>query len=46
LKNGFSLRAAIVSWRTREHDVDALVARVVGRGDALARERTNVATAP
>ena len=45
LKKGFSLRAAIVSWRTREHDVDALVARVVGRGDALARERTNVATA-
>jgi len=45
-KTGFSLPATIGSWRPREHDVDALVGRVVGRGDALARERTNVATAP
>jgi hypothetical protein len=45
LKNGFSLRAAIVSWRTRREDVDALVARVRELGDALAREQANVVAA-
>ena len=42
LKNGFSLRAAIVSWRTRPEDVDSLVARIRELGDALAREQANV----
>lgn len=35
LDNGFSLRAAIVSWRTREADVDALVEAVLEAGYAL-----------
>ena len=44
LKSGFSLRAAIVSWRTRRDDIDALVASVCAVGNALARERTDVVT--
>jgi aromatic-L-amino-acid/L-tryptophan decarboxylase len=36
LDKGFSLRAAIVSWRTREDDIDALVGAVLEAGAALA----------
>ena len=35
LRSGFSLRAAIVSWRTGANDIDALVAGVDELGDAL-----------
>jgi hypothetical protein len=34
--SGFCLRATVVSWRTRQADVDAVVAAVEAAGDALA----------
>jgi aromatic-L-amino-acid decarboxylase len=37
LRNGFSQRAAIVSWRTTSADVRALVEEIEAAGDALAR---------
>jgi glutamate/tyrosine decarboxylase-like PLP-dependent enzyme len=37
LENGFSLRTAIVSWRTQHDDVDAVVEAVESTGEALTR---------
>jgi glutamate/tyrosine decarboxylase-like PLP-dependent enzyme len=36
LRNGYSQRAALVSWRTRSEDVEALVAAIEAAGDRLA----------
>jgi glutamate/tyrosine decarboxylase-like PLP-dependent enzyme len=38
LSNGYCVRACIVSWRTTERDVAALVDAVVGAGDRLSQE--------